>query len=118
MEKIKFKEFYTDEDNPIILKIKNFLRWIVFNVPDCGTVTGFPRLILNFVIVFITAYIFSQLLLGRANIFEFLIGSTIAGFVGGLFFIKTFSLGLLKALEKYQDMCGYLEELSKSQTFK
>ena len=93
MEKIEFKEFYTDEDNPVILKMKNSLRWIVFNVPDCGTVSGFPRLILNFIIVFMTAFIFSQLLLSRANIFEFLIGSMIAGFVGGLFFIKTFSLG-------------------------
>ena len=110
MEKIEFKEFYTDEDNPLILKMKNFFRWIIFNVPDCGMVTGFPRLIINFAIIFMTAYVFSMLLLGKSNIFEFLLGSIIAGFMGSIFFMKTFALGMFKALEQYQKGMALIEQ--------
>jgi len=110
MEKIEFKEFYTDEDNPLILKMKNFFKWVIFNVPDCGMITGFPRLIINFVIIFITAYIFSLLLLGKTNIFEFMTGSIIAGFAGSIFFAKTFALGMLKTLEQYQKTMALIEK--------
>jgi len=115
MEKIEFKEFYTDEDNPLILKMKNSFKWIVFNVPDAGMVTGFPRLIINFIIIFLSAFIFSQLLLGRTNIFEFLLGSILSGFMGSIFFMKTFALGMLKTLEQYQKAMGLID---KKGTFK
>ena len=110
MEKIEFREFYADEYNPLILKFKKALRWIFIYVPDCGSVTGFPRIMLNFLIVMITAYLAMQFLMGRENIIELILGTMFSGFIGGVFFMKTFSFSLLRTLEQYQVVCERLEK--------
>lgn len=113
MEKIEFRELYADQYNPSILKIKNILKWIIIYVPDCGTVTGFPRIMLNFFIVMITAYLAMQFVMGRENIIELLLGTMFSGFIGGVFYMKTFSFSLLRTLEQYQAACKRLEEKFK-----
>ena len=100
--RIEFKEFYEDGYNPIILGIKEKLRWIVLNVPDCGSLTGFPRYAANVFVLMLSGYVLSGFVLGKDSLLGFLVSGTIAGYVGGLFFIKTFALMLFKALENYQ----------------
>ncbi len=110
MEKIEFRELYADNYNPFIVKIKDTLKWIILYVPDCGTVTGLPRILLNFFIVMITAYLAMQFIMGRESIIELILGTMFSGFIGGVFYMKTFSFSLLRTLEQYQVACSHLEE--------
>lgn len=118
MERIDWREFYDDAYNPIVLKIKNALKWIIFNVPDCGQVTGFPRIMINLFIMGTVSYILMQFLTGQAGIIEMYLSSLATGLIGSAFFLKGSSFYLLKTLEQYQKTCRLMLLRHQRNTFK
>lgn len=102
---LDWREFYDDQYNPVVLKMKNSLKWIIFNVPDCGSVTGPLRIMLNIFIMGTISYILMQTLTGHMGLIDMYLSALFSGLIGSIFFIRSSSFYLLKYLEQYQKTC-------------
>lgn len=95
------KPLYSEEYNPAIRLFKRLCQWAIFNVPDASLLDGTARLIVNIIVVFLTAGVAFSAVLYARNPLELFIFLWMASWIPGIAFIRTVAMSIHKAIEVY-----------------